>query len=180
MLTKAIYTLGNPGTFDITDKDDPLYYIARIAHEQSWDRYNLDDEGFEYRQDEATDFSGVATAWDTYLSSLDSWYTSAVAASNAGTSIPAVPTLPTLPTDPITNIVLQIVFRVIVQITVTWLRKVLDPATEAKELSKILKDALLDGSGESLLHLLRSVPLEIIFSRQGEYQDFLYTDQPEA
>lgn len=180
MLTKAIYTLGNPGTFDITDKDDPLYYIARIAHEQSWDRYNLDDEGFEYRQDEATDFTGVASAWDTYLSSLDTWFTSAVAASNAGTSVPAVPTLPTLPTDPLTNIVLQIVFRVIVQICITWLRKKLDPDTEAKELSAILKKALLDGDGESLLYVIQNTPLEIIFSRHGEYQDFLYSDRPEV
>jgi hypothetical protein len=180
MLTEPIYSLGNPGTFDITDKDDPLYYIARIAHEQSVDRYNLNDEGFEYRQDEGTDFSTVATAWDTYLSSLDTWYTSAVAASNAGSSIPAVPTLPTLPTDPLTNIVLQIVFRVAVQIGITWLKKKLDPNTEAKELSAILKKAFLDGDGESLLYVIQNTPLEIVISRHGEYQDFFYSDRPEV
>lgn len=51
------YSLGNPGTFDITDKNDPLYYIARFNHEMSVNLYNLQQAGWEFRQ--GTDLDGL-------------------------------------------------------------------------------------------------------------------------
>jgi len=180
MLSCDVYSLGDPGSFDITDKDDPMYYLARLAHEQSENLYNLNTEGFEFRQDEASDFSTIAGSWNTFGADMNTWFTNAVAASEAGTTVPAIPTLPTLPTDPVTGIVLQILFRVAVSVLGNWLKKILDPDTSAKELTQLLKAALLDSEGNSLFYLLGNTPLEIVLSRIGEYQDFLYSDTPES
>lgn len=175
-----VYSLGNPGTFDITDKDDPMYYVARYAHEQSVNLYNLNQEDFEFRQDEMTDYTAIKTQWSTFESAMNTWFVDAVAASNAGNSVPAIPTLPTLPTDPVTGIIVQILFRVVCSVLGNWLKKILDPDTSAKEMTALLKKALLDGEGESLMYLLGNTPFELIVSRTGEYEDFLYSDKPEA
>lgn len=179
MLERTIYSLGDPGTFDITDKDDPLYYLARIAHEQSVDRYNLNADGFAYRQDEGSDFSSVATAWDTFAGNLESWFASAVASSEEGWTIPAIPTLPTLPSDPMSGIILQIIFRVGVRILADWLRKKLDPDTTAKEVAQTIRKSFLDDDGNPIMRELQHTPIRIILNRVGEYQDVFYSDLDE-
>jgi hypothetical protein len=50
MVAVDLYSLGNPGTFDLTDKDDPMYYVARFNHEMSVNFYNLQTAGWEFRQ----------------------------------------------------------------------------------------------------------------------------------
>lgn len=181
MLEETIYSLGAPGTFDITDKTDPLYYIARFSHEMSQNFYNLQTEGFVWRQDESSDIASIISDFDTYATSLESWFTSAVAASNDDLPIPAPPSVPALPGSPLLGIILSVLVRILIRIFVDWLRKKLDPATEALEIARVLKKALLkQGPTEeySLVELLANTPLEIILSRIGEYQDYLYSDRP--
>lgn len=178
MLAETIYSLGNPGTFDITDKDDPMYYVARLAHEISVDRYNLNDAGFEYRQDELSDFTSIASDWDTWVIAIQGWLDAAVIAQEAGTTVPAIPTIPSIPSDPVSAIAIQLLFRIAGALITSWLKKRFEGGTDTGELVHLLGKALLDGDGESLLYLLHAVPLEIIFNRQGEYQDFLYSDTP--
>jgi hypothetical protein len=58
----SLYSLGDPGTFDITDKDDPMYYVARFNHEMSVNFYNLQQAGWEFRQ--SSDKELVDTLFD--------------------------------------------------------------------------------------------------------------------
>jgi hypothetical protein len=176
MLTSTVYSLGDPGTFDITDKDDPLYYVARYSHEMSVNLYNLSEEEFEYRQSEIADYSDFTDAMDTYTGAFITWLEGAVAAQENETAVPALPTLPTLPSLPIPGIVTQIMIRIVLQLIGNYIKKRFDGGTATGEMVALLKKALLDSSGDSLLYLLHAVPIEIILSRIGEYQDFLYTD----
>lgn len=180
MLSEAVYSLGNPGTFDVTDKTDPMYYVARYSHELSVNLYNLQQEGFQWRQEEDTEYDSLTTALDTYGADIADWFTSAVAASNDGLPIPAPPSIPALPGGPLPSIIISLLVRIVVRILVDWLRKKLDPNTEAKEIAQMLKKIFLDADEESLMYLLQSQPLEIMFSKYGDYQDFLYADQPET
>jgi hypothetical protein len=179
MKTSTVYSLGAPGSFDITDKDDPMYYVARLAHEQSQNLYNLYTEGFQFQQDELSDFTAVSSDWDTYHAALVTWLDDAVAAQEAGTGVPAIPTPPSLPANPIAGIIMQVLVRIVVNVFVAWLKKKFDSGTATGELVHLLKTALLDGDGGSLLYLLRNTPLEIILSSVGSYQDILYNDIPE-
>lgn len=174
-----VFSLGNPGTFDIVDKDNPMYYLARIAHEQSQTLYNLQQADFELIQEEDSDFSSFEDAFDTYRSSLASWFDDAVEESEAGDPISSVPSIPDLTTlipwmgaNPWTTFLI----RIIIDVSIRWLRKQLDSDTDAKELSQILRKATLKTVGEeefSILELLANIPVEVVISKAGEFQDII-------
>ncbi len=182
MIQHAMMTLGDPGTFTLTDKSNPLYYVARYAHECSLNLYHLSDANFTFEQTGAATTNTFNTNMATYLTSLASWMTSAVAASEAGTSIPALPTMPSFVTAPGTMNITNVYLRIIIQIALEWLKKKLDGDTDATEIAQVLKRALLkeDASGDeyALMEQLSNVPLEIVVSRIGEYEDHLYSDRP--
>lgn len=180
MLEIDVYSLGDPGTFDITDKTDPMYYVARYNHEMSKNLYDMDQAGFKWRQDEASDISGIMSDFDTYGNSLETWFTTAVAASNDELPVPAPPTLPTLPSNPISGIIVSILTRLAIRIVVDWLRKKLDPDTESKEIAQILKKGLIGvagGTEYSFIELLQNTPLEIRINKKSEFEDITYTGE---
>ena len=92
MLEETVYSLGNPGTFDITDKTDPQYYIARFSHEMSVNFYNLNQAGFAWRQGTQADFGSIETSFDSLMSDVETWFDSAVSASMDDETIPSLPT----------------------------------------------------------------------------------------
>lgn len=179
MLEETIYSLGDPGTFDITDKNDPQYYIARFSHEMSENFYNMQQEGFVWRQSENSDYSALITSFDTYAGLLETWFTTAVAASGNDLPIPAPPSVPALPGSSLPQILIGILMRIGIRVLVDWLRKKLDSGTDAKELTAVLRKALIGVNGESeefsLLELLANIPIEILISRYGEFQDVRFT-----
>jgi hypothetical protein len=186
MLQQQVQSLGNPGTFDITDKTDPLYYIARFSHEMSMNFYQLNSQSFEFRQMEDTDFSSMEDEVDTYFALVKSWISNAVNASDAGNPIPSAPSFPML-TDTVEF--LQggswqgFLFRLFVQVGIAWLEKKLSSSTDAGELAQILRKAMLKGEDEdeyAILEQLSNTPLEIIISKEGDYQDICYSDRPET
>jgi hypothetical protein len=184
MLYKAVYSLGTPGTFDITDKDNPLYYIARYCHEMSQNLFNLDDEDFLFFQMEQTDMTAAETIWGDFSADVMDWIPLAVAASEAGTSIPAVPTEPNLPATPLSGTVISLAIRAAVQIFLYWLRNRLDSDTDATEIAQVLKRALLskDGEGDeyAIIQQLANTPMEIVVSKEDSFSDVSYADRPET
>ncbi len=175
MLESTVDSLGNPGTFDITDKDDPQYYIARFSHEMSLNFYNMETAGFVWRQSENSDFSSLITSFDTYAGLLETWFTTAVAASGNDLPIPAPPSVPALPGSSLPDILIGILMRIGIRVLVDWLRKKLDSGTDAKEITSVLRKGLLlpnPANGDiSILELLVNTPTEIIISKFGELQD---------
>ena len=183
MLDVLVQSLGDPGTFDITDKSDPQYYIARYAHEMSLNLYWLKFYGFKWYQEEDSDYTTLQTSYETYASDMWTWFVTAVDQAESGSPISVPPAIPALPGNTLPGMLLSIFLRVAVQLTVYWLHKKLDPATDAKEICRILRQAFIgevDSTEYPLIELLANIPLEIIFSRAGEYQDFFYTDRPET
>jgi hypothetical protein len=182
MLSETVYSLGNPGTFDIVDKNDPQYYIARFAHEMSVNYYNLQTEGFVWRQEEDSDYSTLISSFDTYAGNLDTWFTTAVAASGNDLPIPAPPSVPALPGSSLPQILISILMRIGIRVLVDWLRKKLDSGTDAKEITSVLRKGLLlpdPSNGEiSILELLASAPLKIMINKNGEFSDFAFTSDP--
>ncbi len=183
MLESTVYSLGDPGAFNPTDKDDPMYYVARFSHEMSRNFYDLQQDGFVWRQSENSDYSSLITSFDTYAGSLETWFTTAVAASGNELPIPAPPSVPALPGSSLPQILMGILMRIGIRVLVDWLRKKLDSGTDAKELTALLRQALIGVNGESeefpLLELLSSIPIEIIISKWGEYQDAVISSRPE-
>lgn len=177
MKTAVISSLGNPNSFDLIDKTNPLYYIARYSHEMSMNLYALSQASFQWEQGEVADYATEMAAWDVYSTSLEIWFTDAVAASDGGLPIPAPPSLPALPGISLPSLIINIVLRVGIKILINWLRKKLDPTNPAGEISQILERALLTGGGEPLISLLAAVPLEIIVNHAGAFEDFLYRDK---
>ncbi len=184
MLSQTVYSLGDPGTFDITDKDDPQYYIARFSHEMSENFYNLQTAGFDFNQMENSDYTAFENAYDTYLTTLATWFDTAVQDSMDGDPIAAVPTIPDITTlvpwlgeNPWVTFLL----KVALDMGVRWLRKKLDSGTDAKELTQVLRQALIgeiDSTEYPLLELLANIPIEIILSRAGEINDLIVTARP--
>lgn len=179
MLSQTVYSLGDPGSFDPTDKDDPQYYIARFHHEMSKNLYNLSNAGFDFNQMETTDYASFEDAYDTYMTTLATWFDTAVQDSMDGDPIAAVPAIPD-----ITTIIpwvggnpwLTFLVRVIIHIGVLWLRKKLDSNTDAKEITQVLRQALIgeiDSTEYPLLELAANRAIEIIISRSGDFQDIL-------
>lgn len=184
MLVGDVISLGAPGTFDITDKDNPLYYIARYCHECSLNLKELDDEGFKWLQFTTTDWSDVENDYLTMATSYETWITSAIAASEAGTSIPALPTNLNL-----TNLVYPeslpvVAINLLIRVFLIWLRGKLDSDTDATEIAQVLKRAFLDEDGEgeeyAIMTQLANTPMEIVISKEDTFQDVTYADRPET
>lgn len=186
MLKSTVYSLGSPGTFDITDKDDPMYYVARFAHEQSQNLYNLQQAGFEWRQGTQTDFGSIETEFDTFLTAVAAWFETAVAASMAGSSIPALPTMPNLhPTYEASDggvSVWWLVIKFLLWYVLLRFRKSLEDDTDTEEIVNILRRIFMrknEAEEEySLVELLANQPLEIILSKVSDFQDLVYSDRP--
>lgn len=184
MLSREIYSLGDPGTFDITDKDNPQYYVARLSHELSENLYNLQTDGFDFKQMENSDYTSFENAYDTYRALVVTWFTTAIGDSDAGDPITAVPALPD-----ITSIVpwlgenpwLTFLVNLAIDLGLEWLRGKLASGTEASEVAQVLKQALIGENGASeefpLLELLAAVPIEIILSKYGDFQDVVVSSQ---
>jgi hypothetical protein len=181
MLSQTIYSLGNPGTFDITDKTDPQYYIARFSHEMSKNFYDLQTAGFDFNQMETTDYAAFENAYDTYLTTLATWFDTAVQDSQDGDPIAAVPTIPD-----ITAIVpwlgqnpwLTFLVKVALDMGIRWLRKKLDSNTDAKEISAVLRQALIgvvDSTEYPLIELLAGQAIEILLTKEGRFEDILFS-----
>jgi hypothetical protein len=179
MLSQTVYSLGNPGTLDITDKNDPQYYIARFSHEMSQNYYNLQQAGFAFYQMETSDYSAFEDAFDTYRTTLATWFDTAVTECEAGDPISAVPAIPD-----ITTIVpwlganpwVTFLVRVAIDVAIRWLRQKLDPDTDSLEIARVLRQALIGESGGdefSLIELLANVPIEVLISKFGEIQNIL-------
>lgn len=181
MLESTVHSEGDPGTFDLTDKDDPQYYIALFSHEMSVNFYNLETAGFVWRQSENSDYSALITSFDTYAGLLETWFTTAVAASGNELPIPAPPSVPALPGSSLPQILMGILMRIGIRVLVDWLRKKLDSGTDAKELTAVLRKALIgeaDSTEYPLIELLASVPVEVIISRAGDIQNLLLSNKP--
>lgn len=170
----SVYSVGDPGAFDLSKGAD-MYWTERVSYEFTKMLYDMSLEGFEVRQDEPTDYTDITSDFNTYAGSLATWFTTAVQASNDGDVIPAPPSVPALPGNTLPGILITIFLRVFVRIIVDWLRKKLDPDTQALEIAAILKKALLlpdpENGDISILELLASVPIEIILSKYGDVQD---------
>lgn len=182
MLSQTIYSLGDPGTFDITDKTNPQYYVARLSHELSENLYNLQTAGFDFNQMEATDYAAFENAYDTYRALIVSWFTTAIGESNDGDPITAVPALPD-----ITSIVpwlgenpwLTFLVNLAIDLGLEWLRGKLASGTEASEVAQVLKQALIGEIGAvefPLLELVANKAIQIIVSRDGEFQDLTFSN----
>lgn len=186
MLKTTVYSLGNPGTFDVTDKDDPQYYIARYAHEMSTNLYNLNQGGFEWRQHAQADFAALETVFDTWFAAIATWLEDAVEDSMAGDPIASLPSVPDFfPTYEAASgevSIWWIIIKLIIYYLLIKLKKDLEGDTDVSEVANILRKALI-GENESeeefsFVELLSAQPLQIILNKLGEYQDWLYTSEP--
>lgn len=184
MLSQTIYSLGNPGTFDITDKTNPQYYIARFSHEMSVNFYNLQTAGFDFNQMENTDYAAFEDAFDTYRTTLATWFDTAVQDSMDGDPIASVPAIPD-----ITAIIpwlgsnpwVTFLVRVGLDVAIRWLRKKLDSNTDAKEITQVLRQAFIgeiDSTEFPLIELIANQAIEIIVNRYSEFQDLTWTSEP--
>lgn len=184
MRSQVIYSHGDPGTFDITDKDNPLYYIARYCHECSEDRYELNADGFVYEQLTTAEMANQWNIWGTALATVESWMATAVAASEAGTAIPAVPYIAAPPFINGEGTLTAQVLLYLLKFGLAWLRKKLDSDTDSTEIAQVLKRAFLDedGSGDeyALIKQMANTPLEIVVSKADGYEDISYADRPET
>ena len=179
MLNTTVYSLGDPGTFDIVDKDDPQYYIARLSHEMSENLYNLQTAGFDFKQMENTDYASFEDAWDTYRTNVAAWFDTAVQDSMDGDPIAGVPAIPD-----ITAIIpwlgsnpwVTFLVRVVIDVGIRWLRKKLDSGTDAKEITQVLRQAFIgkiDSTEYPLMELLANVPIQVLISQWGQLQDVM-------
>lgn len=170
----------DPGTFDCTlPKTDAMYYVARMCHEISMNIYAVAQKDFQYRQDTVSGVAAIDTMLETYAASFESWAVSAVSACEGGLPIPSPPTFPSLPNDqPFPQWMLVLFIKCAIKLIVSWLHKKLDPDTDALEISRILKAALLSGEGEdqySLLEALAGKPLTIcIKNSSGDFQELSF------
>jgi len=180
MIYVNVQSLGNPGSFDITDKDDPLYYIARAAHEESMQYYALQTTGFEYRQEEVSDVTTIQASLETYLSSFAAWLEDAVEAQAEGEEIDPLPTLPAIPGLPYLQLILPIILRIGGRLLEIWLRKKLDGTTDTSELVGVLRKALLHNPGEAtefpILEILAEEKTEIVINSTGSIEDMYWSN----
>ncbi len=184
MLSETVYSEGNPGTFDITDKTDPQYYIARFSHEMSENFYNLQTAGFDFNQMESSDYAAFEDAYDTYRDLIVSWFSTAIGESDSGDPISAVPALPD-----ITSIVpwlgdnpwLTFLVNLGIDLGLEWLRGKMASGTESSDVAQVLKQALIgeiDSTEYPLIELLANIPIEIILDRYGDLRDMTLTARP--
>jgi len=184
MRSQVVQTLGSPGTFDITDKDNPLYYIARYCHECSMNLYELNADGFQFEQLTVSEVQAWHNTMATYVGSVATWLTSAIAASEAGTAIPAKPyqTASFFMGD--STAVQNQLIKVCIDLCLEWIRAKLDGNTDATEIAQVLKRAFLgeDGEGDeyALIEQMANTPLEIVVSKADGFEDISYADRPET
>jgi hypothetical protein len=181
MLKSTVYSLGNPGTFDITDKDDPLYYLARIAHEQSVNLWNLSQAGLEFRQMEQSDMAALETTYDSFYTDIIAWLDSAVAASMAEDPIPALPSIPDIfPAYEVTDGSVGIwwaIIKFLLYYLLLKLKKKLEGGTDVTEVANILRKGLIgEAGGEkySFIELLQNAALHICIDKGDHFQDITY------
>jgi len=184
MRSQVVQTLGSPGSFDITDKDNPLYYIARYCHECSMNLYELNADGFRFEQLEKSEVEIKLQQYSTWRTSLITWFTTAVAASEAGTAIPSLPSTPSFMYIPGGSGLLEYTLNQFIRVAFEWLKKKLDSDTDATEIAQVLKRAFLgeDGSGDeyALIEQMANTPLEIVVSKADGFEDISYADRPET
>lgn len=176
MLETSVYSLGDPGTFDLI-AGDPMYWTERLSFELSKNLYNLSNGGYKFRQPVAADYTTLETTVNTYITSFATWADSAVDASNDGLPIPVPPTLPTLP-DFLSGEVWAMLIKLGLGILIRWIEKKLESGTEASEIAQVLKQGLIGlagGEEYSFIELLQNTPLEIRVSSKNEYEDITFT-----
>lgn len=184
MRSQVIYSHGDPGTFDITDKDNPLYYIARYCHECSEDRYELNADGFVYEQYTQDELVTYANSLDTALATVATWMKDAVDDSEAGTAIEATPWIAAPKHLGDGTGFTAIWIRFLVRVALAWIRQKLDSDTDSTEIAQVLKRAFLDedGAGDeyALIKQMANTPLEIVVSKADGFEDISYADRPET
>jgi len=184
MREKIVQTLGNPGTFDITDKDNPLYYIARYSHECSLNLYHLNAQGFQFEQPTSTEAYTTRAQYDSWLTAVTSWLSTAVTASEDGDPIPAVPNFAGLPVPVGPEGYLVLLLQMALELFLTWIRQKLDSDTDTSEIAQVLercflgKDAL--GDEYQIIQQLANTPLEILIGDGANFEDIVYGDRPIA
>jgi hypothetical protein len=185
MIDLTVYSLGDPGTFDITDKNDPMYYVARLNHELSKNLYNLNTASAKLQQNTTADYGTLETTIDTYLGNVDTWLGSAVAAQAAGSEVPALPTFPDI-FDSLALAagippVLWFVAKLGIQIGMSYLKKRFDSGTDMGELAAAFREAWIGKNGEDetypYLLLMAQRRLEILLNRTGDLES-VYYDEP--
>lgn len=182
MISTPVISEGNPGSFDLTDKTIPEYYVARLAHELSLNLYNLSLGSWQLQQYQNFDYSEMETAFDGWADNIESWMAAADQASDDGESIaelPAIPNLTTFMPQLLMNPVLCVIAKIAVQLMIHWIKIKMNPDTTGTEIAQMLKKCFLGEENQQLIQMLGNTPLEIILSRGGELQDFLYSDRPE-
>lgn len=176
MLEYTVYSLGDPGTFDLT-VGDPMYWTERLSFETTKMLYDMNALGFKLRQPVDSDYVDIEGTLTTYITTFYNWADSAVDASNAGLPIPTSPALPTLPNFMSVELIALLV-KVIIRIVTRWVEKKLEHGTEASEIAQVLKQGLIGIAGEteySFIELLQNTPLEIRVTLKGESEDITYT-----
>ena len=184
MINVPFETLGDPGTFDLTDKTDPLYYIARFNHECSMNLYAISNASGSYTQITSSDATSLDTDLLAWAGSFSTWLTSAFDAYTDDLPVPAPPSLPSLPFLPIPAVVIEIVARVVFSIIQSWIRRRLAPGTEMEDVTKILmeikavlKEALIGGTDPDEYPLLESVaatPINVSVSKDASFQELTF------
>jgi len=185
MKEQLIYSLGTLPAFGRTT-DHEMYWTERVNYELSKMFSLLNTEGFTLIQPEQDDFDAVEEGYDTFATDVGAWLDSAVTASEEGDPIPALPAIPDL-----TSLVsiftgnpwLLFLVKTGIQILLQYIRKKFDSDTDVDELAQILRKGLImdlpGGSEGSILEQLKRMPLHIVLSTKGEYEDFYYSSQPE-
>lgn len=183
MKTISVYSLGNPGTFDLIPGDD-MYWTERLSYEFSKMLYDMQTQGFDVRQEEATDYDTLESDLDTFSDSFATWAESAFEASTDGLPIPSPPSVPALPGGPLGGMLISIFLRIIIKLLVRWIEKMLIPDTEGSEIAQILKKGLIDqnASGEdySILWNLARQAIHIILTKESIINDVELRDYPES
>jgi len=179
MLDILVESLGDPGTFDLTDKDNPMYYIARYSHEQSLNLYNLSVAEFRFIQHADSDFEAVEEGFDTYAGQIKDWF----AAKDSKAELPAIPDITALlpflgPAGWITFFI-----KLAIDIGMEWINNRIGLGegssgieADLTELIAVLKQAFVGEIGESefpLIELLANKSIEIILSRASDFQEIL-------
>lgn len=176
MLTEAVYSLGDPGSFDL-NPGDPMYWTERFSYECSKNLYNLSIEGFLWRQSETSDATTAENDITAYVADFASWLDNAVSAQEGGTPVPAPPAIPAL-IDFLSGEYVPLLLKLGLSLLVKYLAKRFDSGTETGELADILKKGLIGtigGTEYSFIELLQNTPLKIVISNKGEYEDIEYT-----
>lgn len=185
MKEQLIYSLGTLPAFGRTT-DHEMYWTERVNYELSKMFSLLNTEGFTLIQPEQDDFDAVEEGYDTFATDVGAWLDSAVTASEEGDPIPALPAIPDL-----TSLVsiftgnpwLLFLVKTGIQILLQYIRKKFDSDTDVDELAQILRKGLImdlpGGSEGAILEQLKRMPLHIVLSTKGEYEDFYYSSQPE-